>query len=144
MSADSIVSDVSAIADVRAYWNAHIHDLEITRHPVGSGSAWYLSAMLEHDSMLPVFRDVLRTAGLPARDHVDVEAEAVTRTDGTTDYTFYLNHGRSPVSFALAGPATDLLTGIRHSDRLDLDRYGVVVLAAPRAETTPFSAIIPN
>jgi SAM-dependent methyltransferase len=22
--------------DVRAYWNAHIHDLEITRHPVGS------------------------------------------------------------------------------------------------------------
>jgi SAM-dependent methyltransferase len=27
---------VSAIADVRAYWNAHIHDLEITRHPVGS------------------------------------------------------------------------------------------------------------
>jgi SAM-dependent methyltransferase len=36
MSADSIVSDVSAIADVRAYWDAHIHDLEITRHPVGS------------------------------------------------------------------------------------------------------------
>jgi SAM-dependent methyltransferase len=23
-------------ADVRRYWNAHIHDLEITRHPVGS------------------------------------------------------------------------------------------------------------
>jgi SAM-dependent methyltransferase len=27
---------VATIGDVRAYWNAHIHDLEITRHPVGS------------------------------------------------------------------------------------------------------------
>lgn len=26
----------SSIADVRSYWNQHIHDLEITTHPVGS------------------------------------------------------------------------------------------------------------
>jgi ubiquinone/menaquinone biosynthesis C-methylase UbiE len=26
----------SSIADVRTYWNQHIHDLEITSHPVGS------------------------------------------------------------------------------------------------------------
>jgi SAM-dependent methyltransferase len=26
----------SSIADVRSYWNQHIHDLEITSHPVGS------------------------------------------------------------------------------------------------------------
>jgi ubiquinone/menaquinone biosynthesis C-methylase UbiE len=26
----------SSIADVRTYWNQHIHDLEITTHPVGS------------------------------------------------------------------------------------------------------------
>src|ERR1035437_8316877 len=32
---DSIVSRVATIDDVRAYWNDHIHDLEITRHPVG-------------------------------------------------------------------------------------------------------------
>lgn len=100
--------------------------------------------MLEHDSMLPVFRDVLRAAGLPARDDTDVDVEVVTRADDTTDYTFYLNHGRSPVAFELAGEATDLLTGIRHSGRLDLDRYGVAVLAAPRAESIPFSTIIPN
>jgi ubiquinone/menaquinone biosynthesis C-methylase UbiE len=30
------VSGVATIDDVRAYWNQHIHDLEITRHPVGS------------------------------------------------------------------------------------------------------------
>jgi SAM-dependent methyltransferase len=33
---DSIVSRVTHIDAVRAYWNQHIHDLEITRHPVGS------------------------------------------------------------------------------------------------------------
>jgi SAM-dependent methyltransferase len=27
---------VATIDEVRAYWNEHIHDLEITRHPVGS------------------------------------------------------------------------------------------------------------
>ena len=27
---------VASTADVRAYWDHHIHDLEITRHPVGS------------------------------------------------------------------------------------------------------------
>jgi SAM-dependent methyltransferase len=29
-------SGSAGIADVRRYWNAHIHDLAITRHPVGS------------------------------------------------------------------------------------------------------------
>ena len=29
-------STVPTIDRVRAYWNRHIHDLEITKHPVGS------------------------------------------------------------------------------------------------------------
>src|SRR5947209_1087109 len=33
---DSIVLPVATIDEVREYWNQHIHDLEITRHPVGS------------------------------------------------------------------------------------------------------------
>src|SRR3984893_3260883 len=33
---NSIVSSVATPAAVRDYWNHHIHDLEITRHPVGS------------------------------------------------------------------------------------------------------------
>jgi SAM-dependent methyltransferase len=30
------VADTATAADVRDYWDRHIHDLEITRHPVGS------------------------------------------------------------------------------------------------------------
>src|SRR5437870_9039638 len=33
---DSIVLPVATIDQVRSYWNQHIHDLEITRHSVGS------------------------------------------------------------------------------------------------------------
>src|SRR5437870_491198 len=33
---DSIVLPVATIDRVREYWNRHIHDLEITKHPVGS------------------------------------------------------------------------------------------------------------
>lgn len=115
----------------------------VTRRPVGDGSAWYLSAMVEPEGMLPIFRDVLRTAGIPARDRTDVDVEVVTRADGDTDYTFYLNHGRAPVSFELSGASTDLLTGIRHSGRLDLDRFGVAVLASPRSDTIPFATLAP-
>lgn len=34
--AHAIVSSVASIDEVRTYWNHHIHDLEITKHPVGS------------------------------------------------------------------------------------------------------------
>jgi len=34
--APSYISRVATIDEVRAYWQRHIHDLEITRHPVGS------------------------------------------------------------------------------------------------------------
>src|SRR5207302_7956844 len=31
-----MMSRVATTDEVRAYWDRHIHDLEITRHPVGS------------------------------------------------------------------------------------------------------------
>ena len=53
-------------------------------------------------------------------------------------------HVKQPaVSFELSGAGTDLLTGIRHSGRLDLDRYGVAVLASPRSEAIPFATLAP-
>src|SRR5438309_11962699 len=33
---NSIVSGVTTTDEVREYWERHIHDLDITRHPVGS------------------------------------------------------------------------------------------------------------
>jgi SAM-dependent methyltransferase len=36
VSARAIVSTVATVDEVRTYWERHIHDLEITTHPVGS------------------------------------------------------------------------------------------------------------
>ena len=35
-TAHDIVSSVTTVDEVRRYWEKHIHDLEITTHPVGS------------------------------------------------------------------------------------------------------------
>lgn len=110
----------------------------VTRRPVGDGAAWYVSAKLEHDGMLTVFRDILHAAGLPARDVVNVEAEAVTRADDTTDYTFLLNHGTDPVAFELPASGVDLLTGADATGRVELGAYGAAVIASPRAASVPF------
>ncbi|REJ05739.1 beta-galactosidase [Microbacterium bovistercoris] len=112
----------------------------ITRRRVGDGTAWYVSAMFQHEGLLTVFRDVLDTAGLPARADVDVNAEAVTRTDGDTDYTFLLNHGAEPIAWNAHG--TDLLTGTAHDGRVDLGPYGVAVLAAPSTSDIPFPELL--
>jgi beta-galactosidase len=111
-----------------------------TRRPAaaGVGAAWYVGAVLEPAGLLALFRDVLADAGLAARRRTDPALEAVTRSDDSTDYTFVLNHGREALVVDVPDGADDLLTGIRTSGRLTLGRFGVAVLATPRADTPPF------
>ncbi|WP_309064831.1 beta-galactosidase [Microbacterium sp.] len=113
----------------------------ITRRPSGEGSAWYISAKLEHDGLLTVFRDILRCSGLPARDEACVDAEAVTRADDNTDYTFLLNHGTEPVAFSLPASGVDLLSGNEVADRVELGAFGVAVVVSPRAASVPFITV---
>ncbi|MCP2369505.1 beta-galactosidase [Agromyces terreus] len=112
----------------------------ITRRPAASddGAAWYVSAVLEHDGLVALFRRVLAAAGLPARERLDLDLEAVTRADDTTDYTFVLNHGRRDITVDVPKGALDLLTGDRADRALTLGRFGAAVLATPRAEHAPF------
>jgi beta-galactosidase len=107
-------------------------------HVDGAGAAWYLGAVLELDGMIALLREVLASAGLPARGNTDADLEAVTRSDADTDYTFVLNHGRGELTVDVPEGAEDLLTGIRTTGRLTLGRFGAAVLAAPRADTAPF------
>nr|WP_274606860.1 Beta-galactosidase C-terminal domain [Microbacterium esteraromaticum] len=80
----------------------------------------------------------MRAAGLPVRDQIDVNAEAVTRSDDQTDYTFLLNHGAQPVALRLPASGIDLLTGAEAADVVELDGYGAAVVASPRAAEIPF------
>lgn len=110
----------------------------VTRRASGTGSAWYVSAMLEDQGLAAVFRGVLEGAGLAARAEMNADFEAVTRASGDTDYTFALNHGREPLEIAVPEGAQDLMTGTTTGATLTLERYGVAVLATPRADRPPF------
>jgi len=126
-------------ATVRATY--HASDLDgrpaITRRAHGAGSAWYISAMLDDSALQTVFREVLADAGLPARDLVDLSLDAVTRADETTDYTFVINHGRTPLEVVVP-EGRDLLIDRAVSGTLHLPAFGAAVIAAPRADGIPF------
>jgi Beta-galactosidase len=100
----------------------------ITRRSHGDGCSWYVSACPDRAALEDVFRRVLTDAGLPAAVRPQDRVEAVTRTDGTTDYTFVLNHGTTPARVGLPGGGRDLLSGTEVADHVELDGYGVSVI----------------
>ncbi|MDE0545373.1 beta-galactosidase [Microbacterium sp. C7(2022)] len=110
----------------------------ITRRAAGDGSAWYVSAILDDAGLVAIFRDVLAEAGLPARDSLNPDFESLTRSSADTDYTFALNHGREPLTIDVPPGARDLITGATTGASLELGRFGVAVLATPRADQAPF------
>jgi beta-galactosidase len=100
----------------------------IVRNPLGAGSAWYLSAALDGPGLEEVLGQAAAAAGLPARPTPNRDVEVVTRTDGSTDYTFVLNHGTAPVTVTAPEGARDLLTGDDVTGELALPACGVAVL----------------
>ncbi|GIT78598.1 beta-galactosidase [Leifsonia sp. LS1] len=102
----------------------------VTRRSHGAGAAWYLAAGLDDEGMRAVLSSVFAAAGLAAREP-DSALEIVTRTDGETDYTFVLNHGREARNAPRIPGGTDLLTGADAGAGLPLDAFGVAVVAHP-------------
>lgn len=99
----------------------------IVRRPLGRGASWYLSAVLTDNGLEQILGSVLDAAGLTRR-LPDRDLEVVTRTDGSTDFTFVLNHGVHPTSVAVPSGAR-LLDDVEATDSLCLPGYGVAVLA---------------
>lgn len=104
----------------------------------GAGAAWYVSAVLDDAGLQGMFRTVLAEAGLPARGILNPDLEVVTRSDGETDYTFVLNHGRDEITTDAPAGAHDLLSDADVGPTLTLPRFGAAVLAHASAEQPPF------
>ncbi|MGC4153062.1 MAG: beta-galactosidase [Propionicimonas sp.] len=101
----------------------------ITRRQHGKGTAGYLSTVPDAAGMGIVLAATLAQAGLPVHECSPVEV--VTRTDGATDYTFYLNHDLAPRPIATPAGATDLLTGHTVTAHTTIPGQDVLVLAHP-------------
>lgn len=118
----------------------------ITRRATGTGAAWYVSAVVESAALEAVLRDALSEIGEPSRDAIHPDLEVVTRSDGETDFTFVLNHGRDTITVELpvemhgdlAMACRDLLSGDAVGDTLTLPRFSAAVIAHPRLDEAPF------
>lgn len=103
----------------------------ITRRSAGAGSAWYLSAGIHPDGMQALLAQVFAAAGLPATNTPNTALEVLTRTDGSTDFTFVLNHGRVPLAVSGIADGIDLLTGNNCAGGVPLGPFGVAVVRHP-------------
>ena len=68
---DTVAQDLHPARQVRAYWNAHIHDLAITRHEVGS-SGFFADLDAYHFEKLHHLRRLVEFEGPAGRRVLDV------------------------------------------------------------------------
>lgn len=104
----------------------------VTVRQQGRGHAYYVGCRLAADRMRELFARMLETAGVKMR-RLPMGVELHTRVCGERKYEFYLNMNtqKSTVSEV---EGRDLLTGEAVEGTLDLDGYGVAVIAADRKE----------
>ena len=81
----------------------------VTRHRVGSGSATYVSTVLDWTTLAEVLDPVLAQAQVPVRRDLPPDLELLTRVGPDAAYLFAINHGSAAVDLPVEG--VDLVTG---------------------------------
>ncbi|SDS50895.1 beta-galactosidase [Streptomyces sp. TLI_053] len=89
----------------------------ITRHPLGYGSAWYVSSRLSARDVGAVLTRACSDAGLIER-RLPHDVEVVERVGATNHYLFAINHSSTDAVVPLPSPGTELLTGAPVTDEL--------------------------
>jgi len=90
----------------------------LTRHGVGTGTAWYLATRPQSAGVAALVRELCTAAGVEMHDRAGVEV--VRRHGADTSYLFVLNHTAAAAQVPASG--TDLVSG--------RDCAGVVDVAA--------------
>src|SRR3954466_6740924 len=96
-----MISGVATIDEVRTYWERHIHDLEITRHPVGS-RGFFDDLDQYHFEKLHHLLDLVDFDGYPGRHVLEVGCGA------GVDLARFAKGGASVTGVDLAASAIDL------------------------------------
>jgi beta-galactosidase len=101
----------------------------VTRHTLGTGSAWYVSTRLDAAGLADVLRRVYADAGVTLVDGVPDGVELIRRVGETGAYIVAINHGEVDAVVAAAG--VELLTGTACPDSLPIPAGAVRVLRTP-------------
>jgi SAM-dependent methyltransferase len=105
-------ADASPTSQVRRYWNTHIHDLEITRHPVGS-AGFFADLDEYHFEKLHHLPRLIPFGGYNGRRVLEVGCGA------GTDLVRFARGGARVVGVDLAGAAVALARRNFSLQRLD-------------------------
>ena len=114
----------------------------ITTRALGKGAAWYLSTVLADDDLERVLRQAAEAAGLPNRASTNRHVEVVTRSNGTTDFTFLLNHSDESVEVAVPAEARDMLSGESVTGTTILPAWGATIVEHPASDASVLLEII--
>ncbi|MCU1436789.1 MAG: beta-galactosidase [Pseudarthrobacter sp.] len=127
---------------VSTIWSEHVHlagaeavqtfaeyPLEgvpsITRHAVGSGTAWYLATFPDHDGIEALMDRLLAESGVARVAAADPGVELVRRrADSGGSYLFAINHTRSAAAVEAAG--IDLLSGSAFAGTVEAGSVAVI------------------
>jgi beta-galactosidase len=104
----------------------------LTANAVGKGEAYYIASRNGRTFLDDFYGALCAKLGVRRSLDVDLPAgvSAQVRTDGGREYVFLMNYNAHPVSVDLGDAAcTDLLTGASVAGQIELDVYGVMVLA---------------
>jgi SAM-dependent methyltransferase len=118
-------SGSSSNADVRDYWNRHIHDLEITRHPVGS-PGFFADLEQYHFEKLHHLPGLVRFDAYRGRRVLEVGCGA------GTDLVRFARGGAQVAGVDIAASAIELARANFAQQKLDAD------LRVADAEQLPF------
>ena len=102
----------------------------VTRHRLGEGTAWYVSARLGRGALDAVLVRALADAGLPVHDELPRDLEVVRRRGERGEYLFAINHVDAEATLPLPAPGAgeELLTGARVVGKLTVPGGGVRVV----------------
>ncbi|WP_371482663.1 beta-galactosidase [Kitasatospora sp. NBC_00315] len=91
----------------------------VTRHALGTGSAWYVSSRLDAAGLDTVLARAAAEAGLPERE-LPRDVEVVERAGELGRYLFVINHTDEDAVVPLPGDGVELLTGSAVRGALDV------------------------
>ncbi len=101
----------------------------VTRHTVGSGSAWYVATRLSAAGTDRLVERLVADAGLECLPGAGPDVEVVRRVGADASWLFVLNHGDKMAD--VPTPGIDLVTGREITDRLQVPAGGVAVVRQP-------------
>ncbi|MFF4276699.1 Beta-galactosidase C-terminal domain [Streptomyces sp. NPDC001536] len=102
----------------------------VTRHRIGSGTAWYLGTHPDQDTLAAPLHRIRQEADVTPEHQVPADIEVVRRRGADADYLFLIDHTGKGAEAPAEG--VELLTATPVTGSVTVPPGGVAVVREPR------------